>query len=234
MDSASAENMEHRGLKGNERVVPLMSFLKRHLPKAFAVGKGEAIDFRDNQSGELDLFIYDRHTAAPIQSLTDNILVPAEALYAVIEVKSVLTQDELIKCMKAAKKIRDLRPYKAKFLPAATKGRVHKDHYRCPYYVFAYKTNLGADKWAQKEFDRIKKAAEVANCDLDVIDRVFVLNNGIIHPASGLASTDRGAVGMFLDFYIHLINFLTRERGRRPSIDWMAYASPPKWIKLKP
>jgi len=34
------------------------------------------------------------------------VLIPAEALYAVVEVKSVLTQDELNSCVEAAKKVR--------------------------------------------------------------------------------------------------------------------------------
>jgi len=232
LDAAGAENFEHHGLKGNERSAALGEFLGQHLPTVFAVGKGEAIDFRDNRTGELDLFVYDRSTAAPIQSSSESALVPAEAVYAVIEVKSVLTQDELNKCMEAAKRVRALRPFKAVFLPAATDGKVFENHYRCPYYVFAYRSNLSAHDWAQKEFDRVKKAALSAHCDIDLIDRVFVLDRGVIHPQGRAAAIEQNSVGLFLDFYVHLINFLTRERRRRPAIDWMAYAARREWIRL--
>jgi hypothetical protein len=231
--AAGAENYEHRGLRGNERAVALSEFLGRHLPAIFAVGKGEAIDFKDNRTGELDLFIYDRSTSAPIQSSSDNTLVPAEALYAVVEVKSVLTQDELNTSFIAAKRVRALRPFKAQFLPAATEGKAYADHYRCPYYIFAYRSNLGLDRWAQKEFDRAKNAAVHADADLDVVDRLFVLDRGIIHPALGVAALEENSVGLFLEFYLHLINFLTRERGRRPPIDWMAYAARRTWVRLR-
>ncbi len=90
LDAARAENFEHRGLKGNERSAALGEFLNRHLPAVFVVGKGEAIDFRDRRTGELDLFVYDRSTAASIQSSNESTLIPAEAIYAVVEVKSVL------------------------------------------------------------------------------------------------------------------------------------------------
>ena len=102
IEAAAAENFDHRGLKGSERAVALADFLEKHLPGVFGVGRGEALDYRDNRTGELDIFVYDKATAAPIQASNESMLIPAEAIYAVIEVKSVLTQDELDKCMTAA------------------------------------------------------------------------------------------------------------------------------------
>jgi hypothetical protein len=78
----------------------------------------------------------------------------------------------------------------------------------------------------------VKQAALTAKCNVDVIDRVFVLDKGIIHPQDRKATIGGNSVGVFLDFYIHLINFLTRERRRRPVIDWMAYAPRRDWIEL--
>src|SRR5208282_1551612 len=92
LGSEQAANFEHRGLRGNERAAALAAFLSLHLPGVFGVGKGEARDYLDNVTGELDVFVYDRSTAAPIQTGGDSLIVPAEALYAVIEVKSVLSQ----------------------------------------------------------------------------------------------------------------------------------------------
>lgn len=231
LDAAQADNFQHRGLKGNERATALKSFLQDHLPAVFAVGSGEAIDFRDNGTGELDLFIYDRSTAAPIQSSAESSLVPAEALYAVIEVKTTITQDELNKCFKAAARVRKLRPFKAKFQPAATNGAVFNDHFRCPYYIFSYHSNLGSDDWAEKEMERLDIAATSAGCSLDAVDQLFVLDRGCILPTRRVALED-AEKGVFLDFYIHLINFLTRERARRPQIDWTAYTSGRSWSKI--
>ncbi|GGF10335.1 hypothetical protein GCM10011611_14890 [Aliidongia dinghuensis] len=233
LEAGAAENFDHRGLKGGERTAALAEFLGKHLPAVFGVGGGEAIDFRDNRTGELDLFIYDKSTAAPIQSSTDSSLVPAEALYAVIEVKSVLSQDEMNKCMLAGKRVRELRPFKGHFIASPVDGKRHEEHYRCPYFVFAYTSNLSRDDWAQKEFDRTKLAANSAECSLDIVDRVFVLDRGILRPQIGAASVWENSSGIFLDFYIHLINFLTRERARRPTIDWTAYTARGRWVKLR-
>lgn len=232
LESAAAENFGQKVLRGGERAIALAGFLEKHLPEVFGVGSGEALDYRDNRTGELDIFIYDKSTAAPIQASNESLLVPAEALYAVIEVKSVLTQDEIEKCMSAAERVRGLRPFKGKFIAAPTSGERHDQHYRCPYFVFSYRSNLGREGWAQKEFERTKLAANRRQCGMDSIDRIFVLDRGVIHPQAGSASEGDNSAGIFLDFYVHLMNFLTRERSRRPTIDWTAYTSRGRWIKL--
>lgn len=232
IEAAAAENFDHKGLKGGERAVALVDFLEKHLPGVFGVGSGEAIDYRDNRTGELDIFVYDKSTAAPIQASNESLLVPAEALYVVIEVKSVLTQDELDKCLLAAKRVRSLRPFKERFVASPLKGQRLNEHHRCPYFIFSYRSSLGRDDWAQKEFDRVKLAASRASCELDNIDQIFVLDRGILRPQVGAASQGENSASIFLDFYVHLMNFLTRERSRRPVIDWTAYTSRGWWTTL--
>ncbi len=179
LGSEQAANFEHRGLRGNERAAALAAFLSLHLPGVFGVGKGEARDYLDNVTGELDVFVYDRSTSAPIQTGGDNLIVPAEALYAVIEVKSVLSQDELDICLVAAMKVRSLRPFKKQFIPSPSGGRVEKDHYRCPYFIFAYSSNLGVEGWAAKEYQRVVNSTQSIDGAMDLVDRVIVMNRGI-------------------------------------------------------
>lgn len=228
----SAANFRHRGIRGDEKAAALSDFLAAHLPNTFAIGRGEAIDYRDARTGELDLFIYDRATAAPIQSSGDNLLIPAEALYAVIEVKSELSQNELNKCAVAAAKVRSLKPFKHKFSPSPTKGEAPVNNYRCLYIVFAYRTDLGQEHWAQKEFARVKRAVATLGHDTSLLDRVVVLDRGMIRPQVEAARVRDGSGGIFLDFFIHLVNFLMREKKGRPPIDWTAYTSSSKWLQV--
>jgi hypothetical protein len=226
-----AANYQHRGIRGDERANALREFLSKHIPSSFATGKGEAIDYQDRRTGEIDLCVYDVATASPIQTSGDNALFPAEALYAIIEVKSILSQDEIRKCVAAAKKVRALRPFKQQFGGAQTRGAASTDA-RCIYIVFAYATNLSEDGWAQKEFERIQTAVRLEDCPLDVIDRVIVLDRGMIQPQVARARIKEESKGIFLEFYIHLMNFLMRERRRRDEIDWTAYTARTTWIKL--
>jgi hypothetical protein len=115
LDSEKAGNFDRKGIRGDERSYALRQFLVDHLPNVFTVAKGEAIDFQDNRTGQIDFCIYDTATASPIQASRENALIPAEALYAVVEVKSILTQDELNNCAEAAKKVRSLKPFKPIF-----------------------------------------------------------------------------------------------------------------------
>ena len=233
LDAGAAENLEHKGLRGNERAAALREFLASHLPAVFEVGNGEAIDFRDSRSGELDLFVYDRATAAALQTSHESALVPAEALYAVIEVKTTLSQNELDTSAIAAGKVRRLKPFKQDFVAAQTEGGAATGRARCPYLVFAYKTNLSEERWAEKEFGRIKLASDKSSLALDVIDRVIVLERGIILPHSRAAILKDNSDGIFLEFYLHLMNFLTRERRRRAVIDWTAYTGKRMWTRIE-
>jgi hypothetical protein len=227
-----AANFEHHGIRGDERANPLIEFLSDHLPNVFAVGKGEARDYLDNVTGQLDLIVFDRSTAAPIQTSSDNLIVPAEAMYAVIEVKSVLSQAEIDTCLQAAKKVRSLRPFKKQFIAPPTDGAIAPNHFRCPYFIFAYSSNLGSDKWAESEYQRLLASAKKAGWTTDLIDRLIVMDRGIIQPQGEVALSKLNSPSLFLEFYLHLVNFLAREIKRRPPIDWMAYTSSSRWTKI--
>jgi hypothetical protein len=227
----AAANFKHKGIRGDERANSLRQFLNDHLPNVFATRKGEAIDFKDTRTGQIDFCVYDSATSSPIQSSAENALIPAEALYAVVEVKSVLTQDELNNCIEAAKRIRTLRPFKTRFCAPPARGEIPTGP-RCQYIIFAYTSNLAETDWAQKEFNRIKNAASAADGSLDLVDQVLVLDRGVIRPKSAEAVMRDEDKGIFLEFYLHLMNFLTREKRRRPEIDWTAYTSRPVRDKL--
>lgn len=228
----NAANFKHKVIRGDERANSLRDFMDKHLAGVFKTGKGEAIDYKDQRTGQLDFFIYDASTAVPILSARESDLIPAEALYVIVEVKSVLTQDELNTCAIAAKKVRALQPFKERFVASRTGGN-HSEGHRCLYIVFAYTSNLGESDWAKNEMERINLAIKAANGSLDMIDRVLVMDRGMIRPQVSMATLRDETKGMFLEFYLHVVNFLTRERKRRPEIDWTAYTSRSRWIKIR-
>lgn len=226
LESAQASDFEHRGIIGDERAASLASFFRERLPDRFGVHKGEAIDYRDTRTGQLDFVIYDRSRCAPIRVGNENLLLPCEALYCVIEVKTRITQDELVKAYISAQKVRSLRPFKRPFIASRQDGCDAEDgRSRCLYIVFGYTSNLGNDvEWTGKEFERIKSAAKSANTGLDSIDRFFVLDRGIINPLKPAGKwIERDANSVFLESYLHIMNFLGRESGRREAVDWQMY-----------
>ena len=119
--STAARAFKHTGITGDERAAALAAFFREHLPEHYGVAKGEVIDYRDQRSGQLDIIIYDADMAAPISSQSENVLIPAESLLVVIEVKTVLSKVETENCFNASKKIANLRPFKRAILGPSTK-----------------------------------------------------------------------------------------------------------------
>lgn len=226
LESSDAADFKNTGIRGDERAASLAEFFRERLPKNFGVGKGEAIDFRDTRTGQLDFIIYDQARCAPIHTGNENLLLPCEALYCVIEVKTTVTQDELNTSYRAARKVRALRPFKHPFIAARKDGSsATDDRDRCLYVIFGYSSNLANDaEWAGKEYLRLESAAKSAGVARDCLDRLFILDRGIINPDKRVGKWEVGnADSVFLESYLHIVNFLGRESGRREPVDWQMY-----------
>src|SRR5260370_41842020 len=122
LDSAEAADFEQKGIRGDERAASLANLFRERLPERFGGGKGEVIDYQDTRTGQLDFVIYDQSRCAPIRVGKENLLLPCEVLYCVIEVKTRVTQNELDTSYKAAGKVRALQPFKQHFIPAGQDG----------------------------------------------------------------------------------------------------------------
>jgi hypothetical protein len=180
----------HRGSRGSSREEAVAKFLAGQLPARFGVTTGEAIDAEERRTGQLDVVIYDRNATAPLLAEKSGDLLPAESLLAVIEVKSRLNKGEMAKCAKAAKAISLLRPYSKKFVAPRKGGRSADDgRHRCQFSVLAFSSDLGRRDWCVKEWKRLKLAVDAASVPADRIDRVLVLDRGMLVPPSATART---------------------------------------------
>lgn len=238
LDFDKANGFAHSGIKGEERAEALGAFLRSRLPPTFGVSTGEVIDRRDRRTGQLDLIIYDQTVTRAVFAGHKNELYPCEAVYAVVEVKSLFTRAEAVTCFRAAKKIRSLRPFGERFVNARDSGMSADDSaHRCMYVVFAYGSNVSELDWLQNEYSRLAEVAAEENVPLSIIDRLLVLDRGIINPVRNqgkVGSSDPGA--LFAEFFLHLTNFVEREQRRRPVLSWQSYSFPTSqgWIKLSP
>jgi len=232
-----SEAKTHRGERGASRETALARFLESQLPARFGVTSGEGVDSGERRTGQLDVVIYDRNLTAPLLAEDPGDLLPAESLLAVIEVKSTLTKAELEKCARAAKAISRLRPYSKAFVGSRKGGLSAKDNrHRCQYSIVAFESDLSKKGWAPTEWKRLTDAAATANVSQDRIDRVLVLDRGMLVPPSATARTiaDSGK-GMLRDWFLHMSNFLVREAARRPDFDFQDYGrrrKNPGWEKL--
>jgi hypothetical protein len=235
----------HNGLKGDARASSVADFLRKRLPSGYGVEcKGEVVAYLDQRSGEIDVVIYDRVRNAVLSE--DPLWVPAESLLGFVEVKSTLTVDELRKSFLAAKKISSLRPFKRNFTlagPGRSKHRASDSvpdagevpgSLRCFRTIFAFGTNLSDVDWLTKEWERIQAVTKEIGCKPTLIDRVLVLNRGMINPPSVSGTDSFESSSAFQQWFINLANFLARENGRRPPVDWQIYTRKhqPGWKTL--
>src|SRR5579871_4136226 len=133
-----ATNFTHRGMRGDAREEAVREFLRRRLPGAFEICNGEVVDFLDRHSLQLDVMIYDKMRNSPMVQ-GPPCLLPVEALLAAIEVKSVLSHEEMVKAYRTAASIYKLRPFHRRFTPTREEGRAAaQSESRCFVAVFAY------------------------------------------------------------------------------------------------
>jgi hypothetical protein len=70
----------------------LRSFLKTYLPKSISVEQGFILSENGEISKQCDILIYDSNFYAPFYRINDIVVVPADSVIAVIEVKTTLTK----------------------------------------------------------------------------------------------------------------------------------------------
>lgn len=242
---AKSSKTEHSGSKGNARAASIADFLRERLPAAYGVlCQGEVVDYLDTRSGEIDIVIFDKVRNS---LLSDKPLwVAAESLLAYIKVKSTLTGEELKKTYLGAKKINSLRPFKLSFTLAGGNskapqvGKLERGQpealgsLRCFRTLFAYATDIVDRDWLDQEWKRVTKAASEAKCGRESVDRILVLNRGMINVPFGTGTDQFEISSVFQQWYINLVNFLARENGRRPPVDWELYSKTkiPGWRTL--
>jgi len=230
-----SSGFQHAGTKGTEREVPVQEFFRSHLPATYSVAKGEVVDLRDSKSPQLDLMIYDRLRNHAFYS-GDSQILPAEALLASIEVKTRLDRGEMAKSVRAAKNLRSLRPFKLRLSDVRERGERADEHARYFHCIFAYETDLAEDNWLSKEFLRVGDVAAEEGVDEGVVDRIYVANRGLIHPAARRGVLEpKGTGRALMHFYMHVWNFVSRENARRKPAPYLHYAGrlTKGWTKLR-
>ena len=70
----------------------------------------------------------------------------------------------------------------------------------------------------------MEAAAKSAGVARDYVDRLVILDRGIINPEQKVGKWDAGkADSVFLESYLHIVNFVGRESKRRDPVDWQMY-----------
>jgi hypothetical protein len=206
------------------------------LSERYFVGTGFAFDAQDNISRQLDIVIASQPPFGNVFQQDGICKLPCEVVLAVIEVKKVLRLKKIKESLANAVSVRTLSPYGDQcFIPGRTGGVPAKpDEHRCFYGVVALSSNLVVDDWAQKEWSRLQRIAADRTVDPHVIDRLVVLDRGIINVNEMTSLNSGGSIEpLMFEWFVHLANHLDRESRRRPPLDIDMYsARKARWVKL--
>lgn len=154
--------LEHLGDRGVARENVLKDFLEQYLPKKYAISKGEIVDSEGNRSKQCDLIIYD-HLSCPILYVSkDSQIFPAESVYAVIQVKSVLNTHEVESSINNIKSVKML----------------NRENGPIAGIVFGYKADTKINPMV-KLTERIRKI-NAPGSSRQFVDLWTVLDNGLI------------------------------------------------------
>lgn len=88
--AATRAHVDHQGSKGDVSEAHWRELLGHYLPERYKVIRGFVIDSKGAASDQIDVIIMDRQYSPFILNVDDALYVPAEAVYAVFEVKQTL------------------------------------------------------------------------------------------------------------------------------------------------
>lgn len=96
---------------GDAREDVVRQYLQDILPRRFSVDRGKIFDSEGRLSREFDVIVSEAQDVAPAMSLAGRRIVPVEAVYGVLEVKSVLSGENFDDFVKAVRELNQMKRY---------------------------------------------------------------------------------------------------------------------------
>jgi hypothetical protein len=88
-------DINHPGILGEVREILVRELFRPLLPSDIGIGTGKLIDYKSNLSQQTDIILFDRSLAPPMMLSEGLGVFPIDACLHVIEVKSMLTLDDI-------------------------------------------------------------------------------------------------------------------------------------------
>ena len=213
--------IQHSLSKGEVRENPVRDFFDSLLPTRFSVTADEIIDSRGRISPQSDLIVYRASDGIPVLNMQPTIL-QVESVMCVTEVKSEINISEYKDCLAKATKLFKLRPFDTP-LQKYERGRdPGAEDCRIFISIFAYGSNTKGG--LKEETERYLQCAKDLGVDPSIIDRIYILDKGVINPADGRYAEDTydRKIGLFY-YYSNMLQFAMRESNRRKEVPYVYY-----------
>jgi hypothetical protein len=212
----SRSSITHNGTMGDVNEQHFIDFLRKYLPLRYGVDTGIVIDSTGATSDQIDIVIFDRQYTPTLLDQKSHRFIPAEAVYAVFEVKPKINKEYL---EYAAQKAASVRKLKRTSIPIPHAGGEHpaKELFSIVAGVIAIEVDWkGGLK--SKSFKPCLSLDEslILNCGLALSDKSFDQFDGLLK-----LSESEGSLGFFLFRLLQKLQSL----GTVPAVDWNSYAN---------
>jgi hypothetical protein len=213
----SAQSVTHASTLGDVNERYFIDALRKYLPKRYAVDNGIIIDSTGSTSDQIDVIIYDNQYTPTLLDQKNHRFVPAEAVYAVFEVKPTINKSYL---EYAGNKAESVRKLIRTTIPIVHAGGEYpsKDLFNIVAGIIA-----GNIDW-EKSFDneaflknhRSLIGDKSLDCGLAVSGAYFDTYNG---------SLEIGTSEQSLAYFLFRLLQKLQSLGTVPAIDWNSYAA---------
>jgi len=211
----------HPTTKGDDTEINWLDMLQS-LPSRYVVERGFVVDSEGSISQQIDAIIYDRYYSPLILKRDSTIYVPAESVYAVLEVKQELSKDTLEYAGTKAKSVRELKRISAPI--RQIDGSLRRKDNLPPILAGILTTRSSWNPPFGTSFDDVLNGLDTSS----KIDLGIALENGSFdctYSESGEVSTRSSEVdASLISFFINLTKQL-QLLGNAPGIDLDAYYS---------
>lgn len=114
---------EHPTARGDGTELHWLELLQKRLPARYRAERAFVIDADGNRSQQIDIVIHDRQFCPVLLDVAGGIHIPAESVYAVLEVKQDLTKGQIEYAGEKIASVRRLRRTSAEFAHATGRSR---------------------------------------------------------------------------------------------------------------
>jgi hypothetical protein len=203
------KNVKHAPSKGRGAEEKWKAFLRRFLPARYAIESGFVVDSKGSISHQMDLVIFDKQYSALLFDDHEALHIPAEAVFAVFEVKQDVSKENILYAGEKIESVRKLHRTSAKVTQMNGKKLRKK-----PFPITGGLLTLGSD-YASVGSIQFKKAVGGLRGakKLDVI----VSADGFSYPSTG-----RSADVAVMIFLYELLADL-QGKGNPAALDYRAY-----------
>jgi hypothetical protein len=211
----SCSSITHNGTMGDVNEWHFIDFLRKYLPLRYEIDSGIVIDSNGATSDQIDIVIFDRQYTPTLLDQKSHRFIPAEAVYAVFEVKPKINKEYLEYAAKKAASVKQLIRTSVA-IPHA--GGEYPAKPSFPIVAGLIAINVEWTGLSSTSFIPCLHSDELLrlDCGLALSDKAFDMFDGELK-----LSTTEGSLGVFLFRLLQKLQSL----GTVPAIDWNRYAS---------